>query len=120
MWVHAGAGPRYPPLVYCLHRALYGLKQVSHVWFTKFNYVVARKGFVPSSYDFALFLQTNNAKIIIILLYIDDMIIIGNDIFRIQSFQTFLSQNFEIKDLGRLNYFLGLEITSSTDSYHLS
>ena len=48
------------------------------------------------------------------------MIIIGNDSVGIRSLQHFLIQHFEMKDLGTLNYFLGLEVTSSTDGYYLS
>ena len=48
------------------------------------------------------------------------MIIIGDDSAGISSFQQFLSQHFEMKDLGTLSYFLGLEVTSSSDRYYLS
>ena len=48
------------------------------------------------------------------------MIIIGDDSVGIHSLQHFLSQHFEIKDLGTLSYFLGLEVTSSSDGYYLS
>jgi hypothetical protein len=49
-------------------------------WFTKFSSVVAQLGFVPSAYDSALFLWTTNTGTIFILLYVDDMIITGDDI----------------------------------------
>ena len=48
------------------------------------------------------------------------MIITGDDLSGIQDLQHFLSQNFEMKDLGQLNYFLGLEVTSGSDGYYLS
>ena len=48
------------------------------------------------------------------------MIITGEDFTGIRSLQHFLSQHFEIKDLGTLSYFLGLEVTSSSDGYYLS
>ena len=48
------------------------------------------------------------------------MIITRDDSAGIRSFQHFLSQHFEMKDLGTLNYFLGLEVTSSSDGYYLS
>jgi hypothetical protein len=52
--------------------------------------------------------------------FVDDMIITSDDISSIRALQSFLSQNFEMKDLGILSYFLGLEVTLSTDDYYLS
>uniref|UniRef100_A0A2N9IS94 Integrase catalytic domain-containing protein n=1 Tax=Fagus sylvatica TaxID=28930 RepID=A0A2N9IS94_FAGSY len=57
---------------------------------------------------------------ILLLLYVDDMIITGDDISGIQELKDFLSQNFEMKDLGHLSYFLGLEITSFDDGFYLT
>ena len=48
------------------------------------------------------------------------MIITGDDLLGIQDLQHFLSQNFEMKDLGKFNYLLGLEVTSGSDGYYLS
>ena len=103
-----------------LRRALYGLKQASQVWFEKFNSVVDQQGFTSSPHDIALFVQRSFTSITLILLYVDDMIIPGDDFADIRSLQYFLSQHFEMKDLGTLSYFLGLEVTSSSDGYYLS
>ena len=103
-----------------LHRALYGLKQAPRAWFEKFSSIVAQQGFTSSSHDTTLFVRKSFASITLILLYVDDMIIIGDDSAGIRSLQHFLSQHFEMKDLGTLNYFLGLEVTSSSDGYYLS
>jgi hypothetical protein len=121
VYMHLPPGYHHPPhKVYRLHRALYGLKQAPRAWFSKFSYVVAQQGFVSSSYDYSLFLRTTATGTILLLLYVDDMIITGDDISGIRALQSFLSQNFEMKDLGTLNYFLGLEVTSSNDGYYLS
>ena len=72
-----------------------------------------------SPYDIALFFRRYSAGITLILLYVDGMIIIGDDSASIRSLQHFLSQHFEMKDLGTLNYFLGLKITLSSDRYYL-
>jgi hypothetical protein len=121
VYMHPPPGYHHPPHKVCrLRRALYGLKQAPCAWFAKFDFVVAQQGFVSSAYNSALFLQTTDAGTILILLYVDDMIIIGDEISGIRALQSFLSQNFEMKDLGTLSYFLGLEVTSSTDGYYLS
>ena len=103
-----------------LRRALYGLKQAPRAWFEKFSSVVAQQGFTSSPHDTALFVRRSSAGITLILLYVDDMIITGDDSVGIRSLQHFLSQHFEMKDLGTLSYFLGIEVTSSSDGYYLS
>uniref|UniRef100_A0A2N9IDW1 Reverse transcriptase Ty1/copia-type domain-containing protein n=1 Tax=Fagus sylvatica TaxID=28930 RepID=A0A2N9IDW1_FAGSY len=103
-----------------LRRAFYGLKQALRAWFAKFSSVVVQQGFTPSSYDSTLFIRHTFTGITLILLYVDDMIITGDDTTSIRDLQKFLSQHFEMKDLGTLSYFLGLEVTSSSDGYYLS
>ena len=75
---------------------------------------------MASHYDSALFLRCTNKGTILLLLYVNDMIITGDDLNGIQELKDFLSQQFEMKDLGHLNYFLGLEITHSTDGLYLT
>ena len=61
--------------------------------------------------DSSLFVFYSAKTIIYLLLYVDDIIITGNDSFQIQNLITALGQVFELKDLGSLNYFLGIQIT---------
>ena len=72
-----------------LRRALYGLKQAPRAWFAKFSSTISRLGYMASHYDSALFLRHTNKGIILFLLYVDDMIITGDDLSGIQ----------ELKDL---------------------
>jgi hypothetical protein len=103
-----------------LRRALYGLKQAPRAWFAKFSTTISRLGYSIIPYDSALFIRHTDRGTILLLLYVDDMIITGDDITGIQELKQFLSQHFEMKDLGPLNYFLGLEISSSSDGYYLT
>ena len=75
---------------------------------------------MASHYDSALFLRRTDKGTILLLLYVDDMIRTGDDIIDIQELKDFLSQQFEMKDLGYLSYFLGLEITHSTDGLYIT
>lgn len=110
-----------PPHKVCrLRRALYGLKQAPRAWFAKFSSTIAHIGFVSSSYDSALFIRRSDAGLILLLLYVDDMIITGDDVAGIHDLQQFLSQQFEMKDLGSLGYFFWLEVSSDSDYYYLS
>ncbi|WJZ94464.1 hypothetical protein VitviT2T_013319 [Vitis vinifera] len=103
-----------------LRRALYGLKQAPRAWFAKFSSTIFRLGYTASPYDSALFLRRTDKGTILLLLYVDDMILTGNDLSGIQELKDFLSQQFEMKDLGHLSYFLGLEITHSTDGLYIT
>ena len=112
--------PGFPHRVFRLRRALYGLKQAPRAWFAKFSSTISQHGFSGSSFDTTLFMRRSGHVITIFLLYVDDMIITGDDMQGIQDLKHFLGQQFEMKDLGLLNYFLGLEVSSSADGYYLT
>ena len=82
-------------------------------WFTKFSSFISQHGFSGSSFDTTLFLRWSSHGITILLLYVDDMQ-------SIQDLKHFLGRQFEMKDLGPLNYFLGLEVSSSADGYYFT
>lgn len=109
-----------PNKVCKLRRALYGLKQAPRAWFSKFSATVEELGFVSSPYDTALFIRKTANGTIFLLLYVDDMIITGDVFFGIDDLKQSLCHTFEMKDLGHLSYFLGLEVNSTKDGYHLS
>ncbi|XP_028089099.1 uncharacterized protein LOC114289556 [Camellia sinensis] len=73
-----------------------------------------------SSYDSSLFVRTTPPGTTLLLFYVDDMIITGDDVAGIFSLKQFLNRQFEMKDLGTLNYFLELEISHDSNSYYLS
>jgi hypothetical protein len=104
-----------------LHRTLYGLKQAPRAWFAKFSAIVSSFGYSIGSYNSALFIRRTDQRTILLLLYVDDMIITGDDVTSIQELKQFLNQHFEMKDLGPLSYFLVLDISSSSsDGYYLT
>ena len=112
--------PGFPHRVFRLRRTLYGLKQAPRVWFAKFNSTISQHGFSGSSFDTSLFLRRSGHSITILLLYVDDMIITDDDMQGIQDLKHFLDRQFEMKVLGPLNYFLGLEVSSYADGYYLT
>ncbi|KAJ9566768.1 hypothetical protein OSB04_002734 [Centaurea solstitialis] len=102
-----------------LRKTLYGLKQAPRAWFEKFSTTVISLGFSASNYDSGLFTRTTDAGTILLLLYVDGMIITGSDSAGITILKQSLSASFEMKDLGNLHYFLGLEILSDSAGTYL-
>ncbi|WVZ81453.1 LOW QUALITY PROTEIN: hypothetical protein U9M48_028828, partial [Paspalum notatum var. saurae] len=91
-----------------LRRSLYGLKQAPRAWFQCFASVVIAAGFSASPHDPALFVHTSSRGRTLLLLYVDDMIITGDDPQFIAFVKAHLSEQFLMSDLGPLRYFLGL------------
>ena len=85
-----------------------------------FSFTISYLGYTASPYDSALFFRRTDKGTILLLLYVNDMIIIGDDLSGIQELKDFLSQQFEMKDLGHLSYFLSLEITHSTYGLYIT
>uniref|UniRef100_A0A3Q7IJJ2 Reverse transcriptase Ty1/copia-type domain-containing protein n=1 Tax=Solanum lycopersicum TaxID=4081 RepID=A0A3Q7IJJ2_SOLLC len=70
-------------------------------------------GFQQSAGDYSLFTKKEGEKIVIILVYVDDLLLTDNDGFMIQHTKDVLHTTFKIKDLGELKYFLGIEFARS-------
>jgi len=67
-----------------------------------------------------LFIKYHDLTITTILIYVDDLILTGNNILEIQYITTVLDHNFKIKNLGNLTYFLGFEVARNSTGLHLS
>ncbi|RVW44971.1 Retrovirus-related Pol polyprotein from transposon RE1 [Vitis vinifera] len=96
-------------LVCRLHKSLYGLKQASRQWFAKFSEAIQSVGYAQSRADYSLFTRKQGKSFIAILIYVDDILITGNDPVSIVATKKFLHSHFHLKDLGDLKYFLGIE-----------
>ncbi|RVW26375.1 Retrovirus-related Pol polyprotein from transposon TNT 1-94 [Vitis vinifera] len=100
--------------VYRLRKSLYGLKQSPRAWFERFTKVVKGYGSVQCQSDHTLFVKHfPEGKLAIIIVYVDDIILTGDHEEKIDLLKKLLTKEFEIKDLGNLKYFLGMEIARS-------
>ncbi|KAL8097015.1 hypothetical protein AgCh_030193 [Apium graveolens] len=111
--------PHQPGYVCRLRKSIYGLRQSSRCWFEKFSTVLYSLGFRPSNQDSALFVRSTSAGRILLSLYVDDMIITGDDCDGIESLKRELARCFAMKDLDLLRYFLGIEVASLPKGYLL-
>jgi hypothetical protein len=103
-----------------LQRALYGLKQSPRAWFGRFSLAMKKYGYIQSNSDHTLFLKHQLGKVNALIIYVDDMIITGNNSEEISRLQQQLATEFEMKNLGGLKYFLGIEVARSKQGIFLS
>ena len=113
------------PKVHCwkvckLKKSLYGLKQSPRAWFERFTKSMRSFGYHQSNSDHTLFLKKQHGKITALIVYVDDMMVTGNDPNERKALQSYLSSEFEMKDLDHLKYFLGIEVSRSDKGIFLS
>lgn len=110
----------FPHFVCKLLKSIYGLRQASRTWFDTLSQFLLNLGFNCSKADSSLFVFCNNSITIILLVYVDDIVITGNNVTKIQYMIDALGQEFAIKDLGQLNFFLGMEVKYNANGVTLS
>ncbi|XP_076943736.1 uncharacterized protein LOC143614087 [Bidens hawaiensis] len=103
-----------------LKKSLYGLKQASRNWYQKFTSSLQQIGFKQSGADHSLLIFKTESSFVAALIYVDDVILVGNDMEKIKETKTFLDKKFSIKDLGLLKYLLGIEVTRTREGIVLN
>ncbi|GJW10403.1 ribonuclease H-like domain-containing protein [Tanacetum coccineum] len=103
-----------------LKKSLYGLKQAPRQWNAKLTQTLIEHGFIQSKSDYSLFTKSENGNFVALLVYVDDIIITGNNVDEIEKFKKYLNTKFMIKDLGKLKYFLGIEVIDTDRGLCLS
>lgn len=103
-----------------LKKSIYGLKQAPRCWFAKLTAALTGYGFVQTKTDYSLFRLVRGALQLYVIVYVDDLLIGGNDTEAICRFKGYLGQCFRMKDLGPLKYFLGIEVARSPEGIYLS
>nr|KYP62479.1 Retrovirus-related Pol polyprotein from transposon TNT 1-94 [Cajanus cajan] len=97
-------------LVCKLNKAIYGLKQAPRAWYDRLTKTLLGFGFVQSRCDPSLLIYKQSQVCIYMLIYVDDIIVTGNSHSLVQSFISKLNGVFALKQLGDLDYFLGIEV----------
>ncbi|GAA0145952.1 transmembrane signal receptor [Lithospermum erythrorhizon] len=100
-----------------LNKSLYGLKQAPRQWYKKFNAFMEEYGFTRTLIDHCVFIKRFASNdYILLLLYVDDMLIVGQHMAKIKDLKAQLSKVFEMKDLGKARNILGMEIKRDRDN----
>ncbi|XP_020262807.1 uncharacterized protein LOC109838793, partial [Asparagus officinalis] len=103
-----------------LKKSLYGLKQSPRAWFDRFRRAMIGMGYQQINADHTVFFRRSGGHITMLAVYVDDMIITGDDEKEIAQLKVRLGKEFEVKDLGLLRYFLGIEIARGAEGIVLS
>jgi transposase InsO family protein len=107
--------------VYKLKKALYGLKQAPRAWYSRIESYFLKEKFTKCPHEHTLFIkQSKEGKLLIVCLYVDDLIYTGDDESMCRNFKQSMMTEFEMTDLGKMSYFLGLEVLQSSTGISIS
>ncbi|KAJ9540991.1 hypothetical protein OSB04_027497 [Centaurea solstitialis] len=102
--------PKNPNKVCKLLKSIYGLKQASRSWNLHFDERIKEFGFTKSEFEPCVYTKFSGSIVTFLVLYVDDILLIGNDVPTLQSVKSWLSKCFQMKDLGEAAYILGIKI----------
>nr|GEV17857.1 retrotransposon protein, putative, Ty1-copia subclass [Tanacetum cinerariifolium] len=102
--------PKYPNRVCKLKRSIYGLKQASRQWNKRSDDEIKKFGFTQNRDEPCVYLKASGSNITFLILYVDDILIMGNNIPMLQGVKSYLGRCFAMKDLGEAAYILGIKI----------
>jgi len=102
---------------YCLKllKSLYGLKQAPRNWHKLVVEHIKSMGFKQCVLDNCLFVKHIGTEMYLISLYVDDILIAGTNLEEVKRIKQQFTNHFEMKDMGELNYYLGMKITRTND-----
>ncbi|KAL0463005.1 UNVERIFIED_CONTAM: Retrovirus-related Pol polyprotein from transposon TNT 1-94 [Sesamum latifolium] len=93
-----------------LQRSIYGLKQAFRSWNTHFDEVIRGYDFIKNDYDSCIYKKISGSSVAYLMLYVDDILHIGNDVKMLGDIKAWLSTQFSMKDMGEASYILGIKI----------
>ena len=93
-----------------LQQSIYGLVQASRSWNIRFDSVIKAYGFIQSFGEAYIYKKVSGSSVVFLILYVDDILLIGNDTEFLDSIKGYLNKNFSKKDLGEAAYTLSIKI----------
>jgi hypothetical protein len=109
-----------PHYIWKLDKTLYGLKQAPRAWYSRLSTKLQTLGFTPSKADTSLFLYNKSGIVIYVLIYVDDIIVTSSSTKVVFALPHDLKDDFALKDLGDLHFFLGIEVIKVHDGFLLT
>ena len=111
--------PKHPSFVCKMKKAIYGLKQAPRAWYSRLSSKLVSLGFVSSKSDTLVFIYRNKGIEIYMLIYVDDIIVTSSSQDAVKILLKALKEDFALKDLGDLHYFLGIEVERKSSGHLL-
>ena len=99
--------------VYRLYKALYGLRQAPRAWYAKLSRCLEEMGLVRCPYEHAVYTKKEGNESLVVAVYVDDLLITSTSTSIIERFKKEMSTHFDMTDLGKLSYYLGIEVQQS-------
>ena len=96
--------------VYKLLKALYGLRQAPRAWYARLKKFLEELGFVKCPYEHAVYTKREGDESLIVGVYVDDLLVTGTNVANIIEFKEQMRSEFDMSDLGKLAYYLGIEV----------
>ncbi|KAL0400290.1 UNVERIFIED_CONTAM: Retrovirus-related Pol polyprotein from transposon RE1 [Sesamum radiatum] len=90
--------------------SIYGLKQASRSWNTRFDKVIWGYDFIKNDYESLYIQKISGSSVVYLVLYVDDILLIGNDVKMLGDIKAWLYTQFSMKDMGEASYILGIKI----------
>ncbi|GJR00330.1 retrotransposon protein, putative, ty1-copia subclass [Tanacetum coccineum] len=102
--------PKHPGRVCKLQRSIYRLKQAFRSWNKRFDEEIKKYGFTQNPDESCVYKRASGSIIVFLILYVDDILLMGNNIPMLQDVKSWLGKCFSMKDLGEAAYILGIKI----------
>ncbi|GJX82637.1 retrotransposon protein, putative, ty1-copia subclass [Tanacetum coccineum] len=102
--------PNHPNKVCKLQHSIYGLKQASKSWNKRFDVEIKKIGFTQNPNEPGVYLKASGSSVAFLILYVNDILLMGNNVTMLQEVKSWLSKCFSMKDLGEAAYILGNKI----------
>lgn len=99
--------------VYNLRKALYGLRQAPRAWNAKLNQILRDLRFQRCKKELSLYRRAEKDCVLIVVVYVDDLLVTGSSLRSIMEFKQEMAEKFEMSDLGKLTYYLGIIVCKS-------
>lgn len=97
--------PTSSSLVCKLKKSVYGLKQASRQWFSKLSEALSHRGYYSHKNDYSLFTKSNDGSLTVLVVYVDDILLVGDDVTDLDNRNSSLDSQLRIKDLGTIHFF---------------